>query len=38
MTAAPLRLWEKRTALPGMLLEKGATLLMRNGKSQSGQH
>ena len=38
LTTAPLRLWEKRTALPGMLLEKGATLLMRNGKSQSQHH
>ena len=30
--AAPLRLWEKRTEIPGLLLEKGANLFMKNGK------
>ncbi|HVE85728.1 MAG TPA: aminotransferase class I/II-fold pyridoxal phosphate-dependent enzyme [Myxococcales bacterium] len=37
LTTAPLRLWERRTALPGMLLEKGASLLMRNGKAGSAE-
>ena len=30
--AAPLRLWEKRTEIPGLILEKGANLFMKNGK------
>ena len=30
---APLRLWEKRTEIPGLLLERGANLFMKNGKS-----
>ncbi len=30
---APLRLWEKRTEIPGLLLEKGANLFMKNGKT-----
>jgi 8-amino-7-oxononanoate synthase len=30
--SAPLRLWEKRTEIPGLLLEKGANLFMKNGK------
>jgi len=34
LTAAPLRLWEQRQQLPGMLLEKGASFLMRDGKSR----
>ncbi|MBF5040855.1 aminotransferase class I/II-fold pyridoxal phosphate-dependent enzyme [Aggregicoccus sp. 17bor-14] len=32
LSGTPLRLWEKRTELPGMLLEKGANLFIRNGK------
>lgn len=32
LSTAPLRLWEKRTELPGLLLEKGANLFMKNGK------
>jgi hypothetical protein len=30
--SAPLRLWGKRTELPGFLLEKSANLFLRNGK------
>jgi hypothetical protein len=30
--SAPLRLWEKRTEIPGLILEKGANLFMKNGK------
>ncbi len=30
--SAPLRLWAKRTEIPGLILEKGANLFMRNGK------
>jgi 8-amino-7-oxononanoate synthase len=30
--AAPLRLWGMRTEIPGLLLEKGANLFMKNGK------
>jgi hypothetical protein len=33
LSTAPLRLWEKRTEIPGLLLEKGANLFMKNGKS-----
>ena len=36
LSSAPLRLWEKRSDLkdlPGLLLEKGANLFMKNGKS-----
>ena len=29
---APLRLWGKRSEIPGLLLEKGANLFMKNGK------
>ncbi|HZA14425.1 MAG TPA: pyridoxal phosphate-dependent aminotransferase family protein [Myxococcaceae bacterium] len=35
LSSAPLRLWQKRNDLrdlPGLLLEKGASLLMKNGK------
>jgi hypothetical protein len=32
LSGTPMRLWEKRTELPGMLLEKGANLFIRNGK------
>jgi hypothetical protein len=35
LSSAPLRLWQKRNdlrELPGLLLEKGAGLLMKNGK------
>jgi 8-amino-7-oxononanoate synthase len=35
LSTAPLRLWQKRNDLrdlPGLLLEKGASLLMKNGK------
>jgi 8-amino-7-oxononanoate synthase len=32
LSTAPLRLWEKRAELPGLLLEKGARVLIRNGK------
>lgn len=32
LSGAPQRLWEKRTELPGILLEKGANLFIRNGK------
>ncbi|HET9158782.1 MAG TPA: pyridoxal phosphate-dependent aminotransferase family protein [Myxococcaceae bacterium] len=30
--SAPLRLWSKRTEIPGLILEKGANLFMKNGK------
>ena len=30
--SAPLKMWEKRTEIPGLLLEKGANLFMKNGK------
>jgi 8-amino-7-oxononanoate synthase len=30
--SAPLRLWDKRTEIPGLILEKGANLFMKNGK------
>lgn len=30
--SAPLRLWEKRTEIPGLILERGANLFMKNGK------
>jgi 8-amino-7-oxononanoate synthase len=30
--SAPLRLWGMRTEIPGLLLEKGANLFMKNGK------
>ncbi|MFN0064594.1 MAG: aminotransferase class I/II-fold pyridoxal phosphate-dependent enzyme [Myxococcaceae bacterium] len=33
LSTAPLRLWEKRTEIPGMILEKGASFFLRNGKS-----
>jgi hypothetical protein len=29
---APMRLWEKRAEIPGLLLEKGATFFIKNGK------
>jgi 8-amino-7-oxononanoate synthase len=32
LSSAPLRLWEKRTEIPGLILEKGANLFMKNGK------
>jgi hypothetical protein len=32
LSTAPLRLWEKRGELPGLLLEKGARVLIKNGK------
>lgn len=28
----PLKLWEKRADIPGLLLEKGANLFIRNGR------
>ncbi|MFL5318836.1 MAG: aminotransferase class I/II-fold pyridoxal phosphate-dependent enzyme [Myxococcaceae bacterium] len=31
LSSAPMKLWEKRTEIPGMLLEKGANLFMKNG-------
>jgi hypothetical protein len=34
---APLKLWEKRGELPGLLLEKGAHFFMRNGANGSQQ-
>jgi hypothetical protein len=34
LSTAPMRLWEKRTEIPGMLLEKGATFFMKNGKPE----
>jgi 8-amino-7-oxononanoate synthase len=33
LSEAPLKLWGKRTEIPGWLLEKGANLFMKNGKS-----
>lgn len=33
LSTAPLRLWGMRTEIPGLLLEKGANLFMKNGKS-----
>ena len=33
LSEAPLRLWGKRTELPGWILEKGANFFMKNGKS-----
>jgi 8-amino-7-oxononanoate synthase len=36
LSSAPLRMWEKRSdlrELPGLLLEKGASLFMKNGKN-----
>jgi 8-amino-7-oxononanoate synthase len=32
LTQAPWMLWKKRTEIPGLLLEKGANLFMKNGK------
>ena len=32
LSSAPLRMWEKRADLPGLLLEKGANLFMANGQ------
>ncbi|MFZ5470478.1 MAG: aminotransferase class I/II-fold pyridoxal phosphate-dependent enzyme [Myxococcota bacterium] len=32
LSTAPLRLWEKRTEIPGLILEKGANFFMKNGK------
>jgi hypothetical protein len=32
LSSAPLRLWEKRTEIPGLILEKGANFFMKNGK------
>jgi 8-amino-7-oxononanoate synthase len=32
LSQAPMWLWEKRGEIPGLLLEKGANLLMKNGK------
>lgn len=32
ISSAPMRLWAKRTELPGFLLEKGASLFFKNGK------
>jgi 8-amino-7-oxononanoate synthase len=32
LSSAPLRLWGMRTEIPGLLLEKGANLFMKNGK------
>ena len=29
---ASMRLWEKRSEIPGLLLEKGANFFMKNGK------
>jgi hypothetical protein len=34
--AAPLRLWEMRSEIPGLLLEKGANLFMKNGHHPEG--
>lgn len=34
LSEAPLKLWEKRTELPGILLEKGASLFIRNGRAE----
>ncbi len=33
ISAAPLKLWGMRTELPGLLVEKGANLFMKNGKT-----
>jgi 8-amino-7-oxononanoate synthase len=33
LSSAPLKLWSKRTEIPGLLLEKGANLFMKNGKT-----
>lgn len=33
LRAAPMRLWGMRNEIPGMLLEKGANLFIKNGKS-----
>lgn len=30
---APMKLWERRDDIPGLLLEKGANLFMKNGKT-----
>jgi 8-amino-7-oxononanoate synthase len=32
LSTAPMRLWEKRSEIPGLLLEKGANFFMKNGK------
>jgi 8-amino-7-oxononanoate synthase len=32
LTQAPRRFWKNRTEIPGLILEKGANLLMKNGK------
>ena len=32
LSSAPLRLWGKRTEIPGLILEKGANFFMKNGK------
>ncbi len=32
LSSAPLRLWGKRTEIPGRLIEKGANFFMKNGK------
>ena len=37
LSSAPLRLWEKRTEIPGLILEKGANLFMKNGKQPEQQ-
>ncbi len=36
LSSAPMKLWEKRTEIPGLLLEKGANLFMTNGKHNDG--
>jgi hypothetical protein len=33
---APLKLWEKRGELPGLLLEKSAHFFMKNGSATNG--
>jgi 8-amino-7-oxononanoate synthase len=32
LSSAPMKLWERRTQIPGILLEKSANLFIRNGK------
>jgi 8-amino-7-oxononanoate synthase len=33
LSTAPLRLWENRSEIPGLILEKGANFFMKNGKT-----
>ena len=32
LTQTPKRMWKKRAEIPGLILEKGANLFMKNGK------